>query len=167
MNSDLDRLGFELMFMFARIERMLKEDGFLRGDDRAVPDWCRFAKSVAGLFEEPADEDLAEAIAYITANPPMKEFNRSGRPAMEAAQSNMNPKSNLVLGYVRQVRNNLVHGVKFTERGDWVNPERSSLLFRHSLTILDACFNALQVKGERKSRTGRVEKHQLRELRVT
>lgn len=151
MSSDVDRQGHELIDMFARIERALKTNGFLRGADRAAPDWCRFAKSVAGLFEEPADERLAEAIAYITANPPMKEFNRNGRPVMEAARSVMKPKSNLVLGHVRQVRNNFVHGAKSDECGDWIDPERSSLLFLHSLTILDACLKDLLEKGELQS----------------
>ena len=167
MSSDLTRQGSELILKFARIEHALKMNGFHRGNGRAKPDWCRFAKSVAVLFEEPANENLAEAIDYIVANPPQKEFIRNSQPVMETSPLDMNPKSNLVLGHVRQVRNNLVHGAKFSEHGDWHDPERSSRLFRHSLTILEACFNAMQVKGDGESRTGRFENHQSRELRAT
>jgi len=42
--------------------------------------------------------------------------------------------TDLVLAYVRRVRNNLFHGGKFN--GHWFEPQRSGELLTHSLCIL-------------------------------
>jgi len=44
-------------------------------------------------------------------------------------------RSDLVLQYVRRVRNNFFHDGKFS--GRWFEPERSTLLLKHSLRTQD------------------------------
>jgi len=55
-------------------------------------------------------------------------------------------QSDLVLQYVRRVRNNLFHGGKFN--GRWFEPERSAELLIHCLTILNACLEVSPEVGE-------------------
>lgn len=59
---------------------------------------------------------------------------------------NTDLRSDLVLLYVRRIRNNLFHGGKFN--GHWFEPKRSEELLRHSLTILRGCLAASkEVRG--------------------
>jgi hypothetical protein len=105
-----------------------------------------FAQSVSDLFDDPAGEAFAEAVGYILMYPPRKQVIWDGRLVWSDAAPNTNIRSDLVLQYVRRVRNNLFHGGKFN--GRWFDPERSAQLLRHCLTILHACLEASPAVGE-------------------
>ena len=76
--DDPDALAAELFKTFARFEYALKAAEFHKGDGRAEANWRSFAESVAGIFEEPANEEFAQAAAYMLAHPPKKQVVEGG-----------------------------------------------------------------------------------------
>jgi len=142
MEEVLNQLATDMFRTFARFEYALKATGFHNGDGDAKPDWRSFAESVPAIFDNPADATLKEAVEYILKHPPKKQIIRDGNLMWSEATPGTNPQSNLVLQYVKRVRNTLFHGGKFNDH--WFEPERSELLLRHSLTILNACLDASQ-----------------------
>jgi hypothetical protein len=136
----LDGSAHEVFVTFARCEYALKAAGFHKGDGVAEPNWQDFAASVLIIFDNPPYADLKEAVEYICHHPPKRQMIKDGNLVWEDAAANTNLQSDLVLTYVRRVRNNLFHGGKFN--GRWFAPERCELLLRHCLTILHACLDA-------------------------
>jgi hypothetical protein len=140
MPQQLDRLATEMFRTFARFEYALKAAGFHNGDGAAEANWRSFAESVPAVFTNPRDPALNEAVRYILSHPPKKQVITSGTLTWSEAAPNTDLESDLVLIYLRRVRNNLFHGGKFN--GRWFEPQRSALLLRYSLTILQACLDA-------------------------
>lgn len=146
MPPQLDDLAIEMFRTFARFEYALKASGFHYGDGAAEPNWRSFAESVPDLFNEPSDPNLRAAVSYVLEQPPKKQIVASGVLAWGHAAPDTDLLSDRVLIYVRRVRNNLFHGGKFN--GHWFEPERSELLLRHSLIILQACIAASDDLGQ-------------------
>ncbi|MDQ7251063.1 hypothetical protein [Dongia sedimenti] len=141
MNEDvLDELAGALFRTFARFEYALKAAGFHCGDGEAKADWTAFAKSIPTVFDDPQDDGVKEAVAYILAHPPKKQVVAGGLLGWAVADPGNSPRSDQALVYVRRVRNNLFHGGKFN--GRWIEPQRSEELLRHSLAVLRACLEA-------------------------
>lgn len=138
--ATFDKLSIELFQKFARFEYALKAAGFHCREGDAEPDWRNFARSVGKTLEEPNSEDLQEAIQYILRKPPKKQVIRDGTIQWDEGDPGHMSKPELVLLYVRRVRNNLFHGGKF--HGHWFPPDRDHNLLRHSLTIVEACLEA-------------------------
>lgn len=145
MEDELDQLAATMFRVFARFEYALKAADFFFEDryGNAKPDWKKFAKvdEVIRLFENPQDQELAEAIKYMNEHPPKKQVIENGVLAWSEDPPNTNLESEQILLYVRWVRNNLFHGGKFSVSG-WDAPERTSMLLKHSLSILHACLDA-------------------------
>jgi len=146
MPPSLDDLSIEMFRTFARFEYALKAAGFHCGDGRAEPNWRSFAESVPRLFDEPDDPDLRAAVRYILDHPPKKQIVANAVLTWANSAPETDLLSDEVLIYVRRVRNNLFHGGKFN--GHWFEPERSELLLRHSLVILQACIAASDDLGQ-------------------
>jgi hypothetical protein len=138
--APLNHLAAELFRTFSRFEYSLKAAGFHRGDGDAEPDWRTFALSIEAGLQNPNGEELREAIDYILHNPPKKQVIRNGVLEWSDAPPTTNSRADLILLYVRRVRNNLFHGGKFN--GRWFEPERSKVLLRCSLVILQGCLEA-------------------------
>lgn len=136
----LNRLASELFRTFSRMEYSLKATGFFCGGSEAKADWRRFASSIEAKLSNPDTDELREAIEYILHNPPKKQVTKDNLLAWSDAPPDANSKADLILLYVRRVRNNLFHGGKFN--GRWFAPERSHELLRCSLIILRACLEA-------------------------
>ena len=139
MEEELDRLASEMFRTFARFEYALKAAGFHYGEGPAEPNWRAFAQSIPEALKSPKIP-LAEAVAYILKHPPKKQMVIDDELQWSEAPPETDLHSDLVLLYVRRVRNNLFHGGKFN--GKWFEPERSEQLLRHSLTVLNACLDA-------------------------
>lgn len=135
-DDELTELAKELFRIFARFEYALKEAGFHTGEGDASPHWRNFALSIDESLEEQATLELAAAIGYILEQPPHKQVVRNGILDWELAPPQTDSRANLVLLYVRRVRNNLFHGGKFN--GHWFDPDRSEILMKSSLVILNA-----------------------------
>lgn len=136
----LDELATELFKTFARFEYALKASGFNNGDGEAKPNWRDFALSVETQLQNSKSPELLKAITFMRQQPPKKQIIRNGLLEWDDAPPNTDSNADLVLLYVRRVRNNLFHGGKFNDH--WFTPERSEELLRHSLVILYACLDA-------------------------
>jgi hypothetical protein len=146
----LDKLAIELFKTFSRFEYALKASGFNNGDGEAQANWRNFALSIELELQNPQTPELREAIDFMLKHSPKKQVIRNGLLAWDAAPPNTNSTADLILLYVRRVRNNLFHGGKFN--GHWFAPERSEKLLRHSLVILNACLDGSpQVRSAFKS----------------
>lgn len=138
-DRDLNRLATELFRTFARFEYALKASGFHQGDGAAEAHWRDFAVAMADAFDSPPDGKFHDAITYILEHPPKKQMVENGILKWAVVPPNTDLRSDLVLLYVRRVRNNLFHGGKFN--GHWFEPERSAQLLNASLTILNGCLS--------------------------
>lgn len=140
MDDVLHQLGNEMFRTFARFEYALKAAGFHAGDGPAKPNWRTFAESISSLFDNPPNAKFKAAVGYLLQHPPKSQIIGDGNLTWSEVEPTTDIQSDLVLQYVRRVRNNLFHGGKFN--GRWFEPERSEQLLRHCLTILNACLDA-------------------------
>ncbi len=138
--ENLDKLAIKLFKMFARFEYALKASGFNNGDGEAKPNWRDFALSVETQLQNSQSPELREAIDFMLQQPPKKQVIRNGLLTWDDAPPSTDSNADLILLYVRRVRNNLFHGSKFNAH--WFAPERSEELLHHSLVILEACLVA-------------------------
>lgn len=136
----LHSLATELFRTFARFEYALKAAGFHQGEGEAKPDWRKFALSIEPQFQNPTTGELRAAIEYLLDKPPKKQVIRNNMLEWSTAFPSTDSQADLILLYVRRVRNNLFHGGKFN--GHWFAPERSEALLRYSLVILKNCLDA-------------------------
>ncbi len=134
LDDPLDQLSFEVFREFARCEYALKAAGFRSGGKNVSADWKAFAEALGTPFEQPRDPALAASIDYLLRHPPKKQVLRGDQLAWDDTPPQAASHADLVLAYVRRVRNNLFHGGKFN--GHWFEPQRSSELLAHSLCIL-------------------------------
>jgi len=139
-DHELTEFAKELFRIFARFEYALKEAGFHTGEGDASPHWRNFALSIDELLDEQATPELTAAIGYILDQPPRKQVVRNGELAWELAPPQTDSRADLLLLYVRRVRNNLFHGGKFN--GHWFEPDRSETLMKSALVILNAALAA-------------------------
>lgn len=136
----LNQLAINLFRKFARFEYALKAAGFHKGEGDAEPDWLRFALSIDQELTSPQSDEVRTAIDFLVNQPPKKQVIKNGLLDWKESKPSTISKADLVLIYLRRVRNNLFHGGKFN--GRWFAPERSEALLRHSLVILSACLQA-------------------------
>jgi hypothetical protein len=135
-----DDIALDFFKTFARFEYALKDADYHCGNGEAKPDWCKFAKSVETLFEESSSEELRAAMKYFMNDPPKKQVVKDGKLDWDDCRPSGNLKSDLVLTYVRRVRNNLFHGGKFHKH--LLNSERNEKLMTYSLVVLKHCLQA-------------------------
>lgn len=140
LEAQFNDLSVEVFRVFARFEYALKAAGFHDGEGEAKPNWERYACSIGSTLEKPDTKELQEAIQYILKHPPKKQVIRNGVIDWDEVEPDHGSQTDLILLYVRRVRNNLFHGGKF--HGHWFEPVRDYDLLRHSLTILKACLAA-------------------------
>ncbi|MEX2449932.1 MAG: hypothetical protein WD407_03675 [Rhodospirillales bacterium] len=138
--KQFDDLAMALFKKFARFEYALKVTSFHCGNGKANSDWQKFSRSIQGFFEKSENNELRSAIQYFLDHPPKKQVIRNNQIDWEEANPGSKIPEELILLYVRRVRNNLFHGGKF--HGHWVEPQRDINLLKYSLVILDACLQA-------------------------
>jgi hypothetical protein len=142
-------LLFSFFHNFARFEYALKKAGFAKGfgDDlgggikSASPDWDRYANYIKNNFDKHENKILKEAVDYIWENPPGQEVvTPAGELLFKTPNYDFNTFDlNVLLVFVRRVRNNLFHGGKYGNIVIDKNTERTEKLLKESLVILDAC----------------------------
>ena len=134
----LHELACEFFRLFSRFEYALKANGFLIPNRRnAEADWSRFAIEIHDAFDNPENEELRNAIKFILSEPPKKQINTDGVVEWDETPPDANNQTDLLLQYVRRLRNNLFHGGKFN--GRWFKPERSGPLIDSGIKIMNAC----------------------------
>lgn len=142
-----DEVVLEFFVTFSRFEYALKRAQFVKGDKHhnAQPDWCRFAREVAGRLDDVKDEEFKGAKSYLLQNPPRKQVLRDKSMSWEAnCKRNQESEGQYLLRLVRDVRNNLFHGGKYDQGSVDDHSLRNNDLLKASLTILDWC---LQLDG--------------------
>jgi hypothetical protein len=72
----------------------------------------------------------------VLGNPPKKQVYANNVLQWRVVAPQAENENDLILLYVRRVRNNLFHGGKFN--GRFFDPERSTELLKHSITVLMA-----------------------------
>jgi hypothetical protein len=136
---ELDALAFRMFREFSRFEYALKAAGRRPQNGDAKADWGGFAGEIDPAFQDRVGKDrtLRTAVNYFVAKPPKKERVVDNALVWKATPAGGANSTDDLLIYVRRVRNNLFHGGKYSR--NWLDPERSEPLIRHSLTILSAC----------------------------
>jgi hypothetical protein len=124
----------EFFAVFSRFEFVMKENGFVqRGQDRAHPDWDRFARETASSLRIAPGSDAAAAVEYLSGDPPLVQMrNLSWQMAPLEGQTRVEQ----ALHAVRRVRNNLFHGGKHTPHSP---PGRDEKLVQCSRSLIYAC----------------------------
>ncbi len=140
LEAQFNNLSVQVFRKFARFEYALKAAGFHYGEGKAKPNWEKYACSIGSTLEKSDTKELQEAIQYILKHPPKKQVIRNDVIDWDEVEPDHNSQTDLILLYIRRVRNNLFHGGKF--HGHWFEPVRDYDLLRHSLTILEACLAA-------------------------
>lgn len=137
-DPELHKLAGDFFRLFSRLEYALKANGYLIPNRRnAEADWARFAVEIHDAFNSLEVEELEYAISFMLNEPPKKQINANGLVEWDEPPPNASNQTDLLLQYVRRVRNNLFHGGKFN--GRWFAPERSGPLIDSSIKILNAC----------------------------
>lgn len=139
MAQDQDKAIASFFKLFSQFEYCLKITGFFTTgrSNEAKPDWTEFAKTLKHQIVDSTDPAVQEAVKYVLENPPKKQIIQGKVLDWCEAEPNTDSKNDLILIYVRRVRNNLFHGGKFN--GRFFNPDRSFDLLRHSESILLEC----------------------------
>ena len=140
LEAQFNKLSIDMFRVFARFEYALKAAGFHHGAGRAEPNWEKFARSIGSTLDEPDTKKLQEAVQYILEHPPKKQVIKNDKIDWYEVEPDHISRTELILLFVRRVRNNLFHGGKF--HGHWFEPVRDYDLLRHSLIILRACLAA-------------------------
>lgn len=166
----------KFVLKFARFEYALKAAGFwkTRQDEKSkkkdaekakypgvVPDWDRFASSIAIPFKSSRTCALKKAYEYLLGYPPDREIVTPGPSGDEFGwETQQAPcegsEAERVLKVVQWVRNHLIHGAGFNSIHG--NADRNSNLIPACLTVLEECLALCpKVKAEYDSVAGIAE----------
>ena len=131
-------LAIDFFVTFSRMEYALKQIGFLVPSSAdATADWPRLGRDLDAAFAAVADPEVVDARNYLLTDPPKKQV-RSGTGTAWRLTQQREKGLELLLVYVKRVRNNLFHGGKASV-ADEVERTRNRDLVRHSLAVLNAC----------------------------
>src|SRR5436190_14601447 len=122
MSQNLENLATDFFKKFSRGEFALKAGNFHKGVDRAAEaDWERFALSIENTLSDqelskPEAAMLKEAVEFLLNEPPKKQYiDNNGNLEFRPNEPDHKSRADLILLYVRRVRNNLFHGAKFND----------------------------------------------------
>ncbi len=129
----------EFFQVFSRFEYALKRAGYLRAGRDAEPivRWPRFARAMERRYEtDDHSENFRSHAQYLLDEPPQRQIVQDGQLAWKPLSFEPNDSDvwRLIIA-IRAVRNNLLHGERFTDDGD---PERDQVLISTSLFVIDA-----------------------------
>lgn len=102
-------------------------------------DFDKFASELGAKFKPSLTPELADAVKYLKDNPPKKQMVKNNNLDWSAGNDDKKqPIINLMLVYIRRIRNNLFHGGKFPMR-PIEELTRNEKLLNSSLVILNTC----------------------------
>jgi hypothetical protein len=126
---------------FFRFEYSLKRSHFLKGGDKAEPNWDTYANTLRGKFSAVQDQGFQAAVAFLLAEPPKTQV-VSGNDLgwKDTVQGAGEHKESYVLRLVRAVRNNLFHGGKYPYSFRPTNDAaRDRRLLEAAISVLKQC----------------------------
>jgi len=109
-------LASDFLGIFSRFEYALKAAGYAQSQrGYAEPNWRRFGQAIAGRFDAAASPELDASVAYLLANPPLRQTydQTTGLDWSVAPPPENSAQTESLITYVRCIRNNLFHGGKF------------------------------------------------------
>jgi hypothetical protein len=133
-------LVLEFFVLFSRLEFALKEAKFF--DNSGNADWTRFSIASAYLLKSVHESEVSEAISYLLTTPPKKQKVISDELIWTDTLPDHKNELDLILLYVRRIRNSLFHGGKFIGgSNEWYpgDNNRNWELIKHATTILTWC----------------------------
>jgi hypothetical protein len=136
-HTQLDReLVLDFFLTLSRIEFALKVTNYAQGNtSRAKPDWDKFGRDIKDHFNIKRDEKLEASCNYYLKLPPQKQiFQNSKLTWVDAIPEGLSDPE-LLLVYVRRVRNNLFHGGKYNIQAR-DETERNEELLKSGISIL-------------------------------
>ena len=136
------KLVYRFFVCFSRFECALKRSDFLKAtgkNNRAEPDWEKYASSLDGCFDNVDDKNFRAAVKLLRDKPPQTQI-VYGRNLKwkETPVKTGEIDEEYVLRLVRLVRNNLFHGGKYPT-GPIEEPARNEDLLEAVITILNHC----------------------------
>lgn len=149
METAVDKmLLLEFFLVFSRFEYALKASGLFKRRtpdpprlSKAEPDWDTFAIDLRDTFAPNETEELREACRYLQESPPNQQVIIGDDVAWKTSVHPVQEREiEFLLRMVRCVRNNLFHGGKYNI-AIHEDRQRTEILLRSSLVILDACLN--------------------------
>ena len=123
----------EFFIKFSRFEYALKRNGFYKANSNIIvgTDFDKFAKQHKNII---LPQELKDFILYLDKNP-------VGKLTISGNYSRMkeNAKSDLVrlVSYLRRIRNNLFHGVKYPNLGKYEEGSRGEKLITLGIKTID------------------------------
>src|SRR2546426_1796798 len=124
-NVDRDLL-LDFFLTFARFEYALKDSEFLKPGRGiffppqqdlirlAEPDWGKFKNACCSSFNQSSSEKLDSACRYLIDNPPPTQVVlQDGTLGWQPHAQGTETEAEYLIGLLKTVRNNLVHGGKF------------------------------------------------------
>lgn len=137
MNTKISKeLALEFFLVFSRAEFALKAAGYAQETKGEVkPDWDRFARELKDIFNPTTSEELDTACAYYIGLPPQKQVFKDGSLGWKKSLPKQRSLIEILIIFIRRVRNNLFHGGKFSPQ-NFNETERNEYLLAFALCIL-------------------------------
>ena len=133
--NDLETLSFKFFKTFSRLEYALKQSGKIQPNTcDAQPNWNHFNDKLNAVIESEEDRFLAEAIEFISTNPPKKQCVEGGQLYWKLTHEGQRVNGAILIVFITRVRNNLFNGGKY---GSWYDKERASDLLENCIIILN------------------------------
>lgn len=131
-------LMLDFFITFSRFECALKTSNFFSGDESKVSaNWDTFTASVRPTFDKNKNEQLNQAVEYLTLNPPKIQIIENGQLGWRNRIFTPNdPEINKLSLSIRDIRNNLFHGGKFNGIYQ-AEISRNYLLLNYAIIILN------------------------------
>lgn len=137
-------LAIQFFLFFSRFEYALKCLRRIKSGNTNFPtaDWDGYARSRESVWLKAKENaDFREALAFMDAAPPKKQFFSKGELHWSPNPRAGEPASlGKALFYVRTVRNNLFHGSKF-DSANGTEASRDRELLKRCITILSVCLH--------------------------
>jgi len=136
-HTQLDReLVLDFFLTLSRIEFALKVTKYAKGNtSRAKPDWDKFGRDIKDHFNIKRDEKLEASCNYYLKLPPQKQILKNNKLTWVDAIPEGLSDPELLLVYVRRVRNNLFHGGKYNIQAP-DETERNEELLKSGIRII-------------------------------
>ena len=134
------KLVLEFFLKFSRFEFALKLSGHALGSvNRVKADWDGFAAEIRDEFDRARSKELTHACNFYMDNPPNKQVLANGSLAWSTdLPVGPDRETELLIGLVRRVRNNLFHGGKYNAELHEETARQEQLL-KGGILILEEC----------------------------
>lgn len=129
--------AIEFFIVFSRFEYTLKASTYVKSSriGSLEANWDKFIKSIKLKFNAQKNIDLSSSVSFILTNPPqVQKFDNNNLIWEDRIFNNSSSDIQKLNLHIRDIRNNLFHGGKYTTI---LNSARDYRLMQSALVILD------------------------------